>query len=198
MINVRDRLAAAGEGADRLPCLELEPEKIYAVMINEIAPAKPSDDFYGAPGAAEYQTSALALFRKAGADFAGIDDITARGIYMTNAVKKPKTGFEVEKSAIEQGVPLLASEIALFPNLKAIMLMGDVAKKAFNIISKRATGKNTIPAIPTYKLRGSEFFYKKIRILPSYIMTGRNLMIERQKLEMAAEDIAKMLDIIGR
>lgn len=197
MINVREMLAGAGDGTDRLPSLMLEPEKIHAVMINEVAPEIPTDDFYGTPGVSEYQASALALFRRAGADFASVDDITARGIYLTNAVKRAKTGYVVEKSAIERGIPLLTAEIGLFPNLKVIMLMGDVAKKAFNIITKRATDKNIIPAISTYKLRGSEFFYNKTQILPSYIMTGRNLMIEKQKLEMAAEDVAKMLEIIG-
>lgn len=197
MINVRETLARVGEGADRLPCLLLDPGKIYAVMINEVAPADPDDDFYGTPGQSEYGASALALFGKAGAGLASVDEITALGIYMTNAVKTPKTGYEVGKSAVEQGVSLLEAELELFPNLKVIMLMGDVAKKAFNIISKRATGKNAVPAVSTYKLRGSELYYRNIRVMPSYIMTGRNLLIEKSKLEMASQDVQTMLRIIG-
>ena len=77
------------------------------------------------------------------------------------------------------------------------MLMGDVAKKAFNCIAKKTTKKNVVPSVSTYKLRGSELYYGSIRILPSYIMTGGNILIERSKVQMAAEDIATMLSLIN-
>ena len=76
------------------------------------------------------------------------------------------------------------------------MLMGDVAKKAFNVITKKATKKNVVPAVPTYKLRTTEIFYNGIRVMPSYIMTGGNILIEKSKVAMATEDIATMLEII--
>ena len=56
--------------------------------------------------------------------------------------------------------------------------------------------KNIVPAISTYKLRGTELYYDNIRILPSYIMTGKNILIEKSKFAMAAEDIALMLKLI--
>lgn len=97
---------------------------------------------------------------------------------------------------IEKGVPILEHEIGLFPNLRVIMLMGDVAKKAFNMITKKKTKKNAIPSVSTYKLRNSELYYENVRIFPSYIMTGGNILIEKSKVEMAAKDIQKMLTII--
>ncbi len=76
------------------------------------------------------------------------------------------------------------------------MLMGDVAKKAFNMITKKSTKKNIIPAVSTYKLRNREIYYEGIRVMPSYIMTGKNILIEKSKAAMATEDIAAMLKII--
>ena len=76
------------------------------------------------------------------------------------------------------------------------MLMGDVAKKAFNMLTKKATRKNVVPAVATYKLRNSEIYYGNIRVLPSYIMTGKNILIEKSKFAMASEDIATMAHII--
>lgn len=76
------------------------------------------------------------------------------------------------------------------------MLMGDVAKKAFNMITKKSTKKNVISAVSTYKLRSSEIYYESIRVMPSYIMTGKNILIEKSKVTMATEDIATMLEII--
>lgn len=99
----------------------------------------------------------------------------------------------IEKSQIVDSLPYLEQELACFPNVKVVMLMGDVAKKAFNMITRKATHKNVVPAVSTYKLRHHEIFYGDIRIMPSYIMTGRNLLIEKSKFEMAAEDIAAML-----
>lgn len=119
------------------------------------------------------------------------------GIYITNAVKTPKSEYAVSKESIEESLPALEREIQLFPNLKVIMLMGDVAKKAFNIISKKASGKNAVPSISTYKLRNTEIFYKGTRIMPSYIMTGQNILIEKSKFEMASEDIATMYKLIN-
>ncbi len=76
------------------------------------------------------------------------------------------------------------------------MLMGDVAKKAFNMITKKKTKKNAVPAVSTYKLRNSEIYYEGIRVMPSYIMTGKNILIEKSKVTMAAEDVARMLALI--
>lgn len=76
------------------------------------------------------------------------------------------------------------------------MLMGDVAKKAFNMIARGRTGKNAIPSGSTYKLRRAPFHAMVLRIFPSYIMTGRNILIEKSKMTMAAEDIRAMLEFI--
>lgn len=53
-----------------------------------------------------------------------------------------------------------------------------------------------IPAVSTYKLRNSEIYYEGIRVMPSYIMTGGNILIEKSKVTMATEDIAAMLEMI--
>lgn len=175
--------------------VEIDPLTIQAIMINEVVPSDPLQDFYGAPDA-DYLKTTIPLFQKAGADVSSIQDILQMGIYITNAVKTPKTEYAIDKSSVENSLPYLETELSLFPNVKVIMLMGDVAKKAFNMIAKKATGKNVIPAVSTYKLRGSEIYYENIRVIPSYIMTGGNILIEKSKVSMAAEDIATMFQII--
>ena len=175
--------------------VEVNPEIIRAIMINEVVPPCPEDDFYGKPDAA-YMSTTIPLFRKAGIEVDSAPDILNKGIYITNAVKMPKTEYAVSKESIEENLPYLERELALFPNVRVIMLMGDVAKKAFNMISKKATGKNAVPSISTYKLRNTEILYNGIRILPSYIMTGQNILIEKYKFEMASEDIATMYRLI--
>ena len=180
----------------RLNDVNIESEKIRAIMINEIVPIDSDDDFYGKLDSA-YMSTAIPLFQKAGIEVNSIHDILNLGIYITNAVKTPKSEYAVSKESIEESLPALEREIQLFPNLKVIMLMGDVAKKAFNIISKKASGKNAVPSISTYKLRNTEIFYKGIRIMPSYIMTGQNILIEKSKFAMASEDIATMYQLIN-
>lgn len=176
--------------------IEVEPEKILAVMINEVVPANPADDFYGGPEAA-YLTTTIPLFQAAGIPVNSVQEILDKGIYITNAVKRPKSEYTIEKSSLEESVPYLERELSLFPNVKVIMLMGDVAKKCFNQIAKKNTGKPAVPAVSTYKLRNSETIYNGIRIMPSYIMTGQNLLIEKSKFQMASEDIAIMCQLIG-
>lgn len=177
--------------------VEVIPERIRAILINEVVPSNPKDDFYGSQEA-QYLTSTVALFQKAGIDVNTAKDILELGIYITNAVKTPKSGYSIEKNMIEESLPYLNKELSLFPNIKVIMLMGDVSKKAINMIAKKETGKNAIPSISTYKLRNSEIFYKGIRLMPSYIMTGKNILIEKSKFQMAFEDLSIMYDIISK
>jgi uracil-DNA glycosylase len=176
--------------------VNIDTNEIKAIMINEAVPYNPADDFYGGNALPDYLTTTLPLFARAGFHANSIDDITSAGIYITNAVKIPKSDTTVPREMIENCVPVLEHEIGLFPNLKVIMLMGDVAKKAFNMITKMKTNKNAVPSISTYKLRTSELYYENKRIFPSYIMTGGNILIEKSKVEMAADDIQKMLAII--
>ena len=175
--------------------IEIDPFTIKTVMINEVVPSDPLQDFYGASDA-DYMKTTIPLFQGAGTEVSSIQDILQMGIYITNAVKTPKTEYAIDKSSIENSLPYLEAELSLLPNLKVIMLMGDVAKKAFNMITKKSTKKNAIPAVSTYKLRNSEIYYEGIRIMPSYIMTGGNILIEKSKVAMATEDIATMLEII--
>ena len=179
----------------RLNDVNIEPETIQAIMINEVVPSCPEDDFYGKPDSA-YMSTTIPMFRKAGIEIGSVQDILNNGIYITNAVKTPKTEYAVSKESIEDSLPYLEKELALFPNVKVIMLMGDVAKKAFNMICKKATKKNAVPSISTYKLRNTEIFHKGIRIIPSYIMTGQNILIEKSKFEMASKDIETMYRLI--
>ena len=175
--------------------VNIEPETIQAIMINEVVPSCPEEDFYGKQDSA-YMSTTIPLFRKAGIEIGSVQDILNNGIYITNAVKTPKTEYAVSKESIEDSLPYLEKELALFPNVKVIMLMGDVAKKAFNMICKKATKKNAVPSISTYKLRNTEIFHKGIRIIPSYIMTGQNILIEKSKFEMASKDIETMYRLI--
>ena len=179
----------------RLNDVNIEPGTIRAIMINEVVPSCPEEDFYGKQDSA-YMSTTIPMFRKAGIEIGSVQDILNNGIYITNAVKTPKTEYAVSKESIEDSLPYLEKELALFPNVKVIMLMGDVAKKAFNMICKKATKKNAVPSISTYKLRNTEIFYNGIRIMPSYIMTGQNILIEKSKFEMASKDIETMYRLI--
>ncbi len=196
-MNIKRELEAKAGAANGiyLNNIDIDPLTIKAIMINEVVPADPSQDFYGTPDA-DYLKTTIPLLQRAGAEAASIQDILQRGIYITNAVKTPKTDYAIDKSSIENSLPYLEAELSLFPHIKVIMLMGDVAKKAFNMITKKSTKKNAVPAVSTYKLRNSEIYYKGIRVMPSYIMTGGNILIEKSKVTMATEDIAAMLEII--
>lgn len=179
-----------------LPNITIDTDSIKTIMINEVVPSNPNDDFYSLDEHANYLKTTIPLFQNAGAKVSNINDILNLGIYITNAVKLPKSEYTITRDTIQSHMPILEEEIKLFSNLKVIMLMGDVAKKSFNMITKKHTKKNAVPSISTYKLRNSELYYDNLRIFPSYIMTGGNLLIEKSKFEMASEDIQKMIELI--
>lgn len=205
MVNLRGTLESSvtqAFGADAatilayLPDRAIDPQAIRAVMINEVVAGTPENDFYSVSPSSAYMETTLPLFHKAGVQVSGIWDIVRLGVYITNAVKLPKAETTISTETIGRFAPLLAEELDLFPNLQAIMLMGDVAKKAFNMIAKARTGKNAVPSTPTYRLRHCETYFGAIRIFPAYIMTGKNILIEKSKVEMSAEDIGRMLTLL--
>ncbi len=180
----------------QLPDCEIDTGKIKVIMISEVPPQNPDDGFYSSAIQSQYLKSVLGLFEKANVNVKSMREILDLGIYITTAVKTPKTGYAVETDVIKKHLPILEAEISLFPNLKVIMLMGDVAKKAVNMIVKSKTKKNVIPSESTYKIRKNEYYWHNIRVFPSYIITGGNILIEKSKCEMVADDIGRMMEII--
>jgi uracil-DNA glycosylase len=178
-----------------VPDIEIEPENVSVVMISEAAPASPDDHYY-AGGNSLFQQTTVQAFNDAGADVSSINDILDMGVYLTTAVKCGKTGYGIQTGTIKECSLILEKEIALFPNIKVFMLMGDVAIKAVNDIARRAGEKRVIPAGSTYKIRGQEYFFRGRRAFPSYLQAGPSFFIEKSKRRMIAEDIAAALSLV--
>jgi uracil-DNA glycosylase len=81
--------------------------------------------------------------------------------------------------------------------VEAYLLMGDVAIKAINYISKRNSQGRAIPAGSTYKIRGGEYAFRGKRAFPSYLQVGPSFGIEKSKQKMIAEDIASAMKLLG-
>ena len=180
----------------QFPNCEIDPNKIKVIMISEVPSQNPEDGFYSKAIDSDYMLTTRSLFADAGVPVKNIDDILCKGIYITTAIKSPKIGYKVDTAVIKAHLPLLEAELMLFPNLKVIMLMGDVAKKSVNLIVKSKTKKNVIPSESTYKIRHNEYYWDSIRVFPSYIMTGGNILIEKSKCDMISDDIRRMMDIL--
>ncbi len=178
-----------------LPGIEITLAKISVIMIAEAAPANPSDYFY-APGNPLYLQTTLLAFNDAGVAVKSIQDILDLGVYITTAVKCGKTNYGIQSSTIDECSHILEKELELFPNLQAYLLMGDVAIKAINSISKRMDKKRVIPSGSTYKIRGSEYFFRDGRAFPSYLQAGPSFFIEKSKRRMIAQDIASAMSIL--
>ena len=77
------------------------------------------------------------------------------------------------------------------------MLMGDVAIRALNYIAQRTGENRVIPAGSTYKTRGQKYFFRGMRVFPSYLQAGPSFFIEKSKQRMVAEDIAAALRLVS-
>ncbi len=75
--------------------IDIDPLTIRAVMINEVVPSDPLQDFYGSSDA-DYLKTTIPLLQGAGAEVVSIQDILKKGIYITNAVKTPKTDYAID------------------------------------------------------------------------------------------------------
>jgi len=175
-----------------VPGMELDPAAVSIVMISEAAPAD-RDDYYYANGDPLFLRTTLQAFNDAGANVASLQDILDLGVYMTTATKCGKIGYGIKAAPIKECSLLLEKELALFPAVEVLMLMGDVAIRAINYIARRAGEPRAIPARSTYKIRGEEYFFQGKRAFPSYLQAGPSFFIEKSKRRMIAEDIAAAL-----
>jgi uracil-DNA glycosylase len=117
-------------------------------------------------------------------------------VYLTSAVKCGKTAYGIKADTIKECSFILEKEIALFPNVKVYLLMGDVAIKALNYIALRTGAGRVVPSGSTYKLRGREYRFRGSRVFPSYLQVGPSFGIEKSKRRMIAEDIASALRLL--
>jgi uracil-DNA glycosylase len=178
-----------------IPDIDVKPEAVSIVMISEAAPANPGDYYY-AGGTSLFQQTTVQAFKDAGAQVSSIQDIVALGVYLTTAVKCGKTGYGIKSGTIDECSRILEKELALFPNVKVYMLMGDVSIKAINAIARRAGEKRVIPAGSTYKIRGQPYLFRGARAFPSYLQAGPSFFIEKSKRKVIAEDIAAALSLV--
>ena len=179
-----------------VPDIEVDPETFRLFLISETAPTDLQDGYY-AGAEALFARTTLQAFSQAGVKANNIQDLLKMGIYFTTAVKCGKYGYAVATDTVRNCSLLLENELALFPNVRAILLMGDVAIKALNAIAKRQGESRVIPAGSTYKIRGGNFTYRGKRVFPSYLQAGPSYGIEKSKQRMIAEDIAEAMKITG-
>lgn len=177
-----------------VPDIEVQPDQVKIVLISEAAPADPADYYYAA-GNPLFQQTTVQAFHDAGAAVGSVQDILDLGVYLTTAVKCGKTGYGIQTATVVECSHILEQELDLFPNVRAYLLMGDVAIKAVNAIARRAGQPRAIPAGSTYKLRGPAYFFRGQRAFPSYLQAGPSFFIEKSKRQMIAEDIAAALSL---
>jgi len=180
-----------------IPGIDVKPDEISIVMVSEAAPANP-DDYYYAGGDSLFQQTTVQAFNDAGAVVSSIQDIINLGVYLTTAVKCGKIEYGIKTSTIKECSLILEKELALFPDVKVFMLMGDAAIKVVNDIAMRTGEGRVIPAGSTYKIRGQEYLFRGRRAFPSYLQAGPSFFIEKSKRRMIAEDIAAALNLAGK
>ena len=182
-----DTLQCADVAHERytVPSGSMNPDEVTILMVAEAVPPDPAD-----------WLSTVEAFRDAGEEVESLGDVRALGVYLTTALKCGKTGYAVSRGSIEACSHLLEQELDLFPLACVLMLMGDTAIKAVNAIAKRNREPRPVPAGATYRIRGGNYRFRGMRVIPSYLHVGPAFFIEKSKRRMIAEDIAAALGYV--
>ncbi|MEW5826110.1 MAG: uracil-DNA glycosylase family protein [Candidatus Bipolaricaulota bacterium] len=180
-----------------VPDVDISPASVRMVLVSEAAAPRAEDGYY-ASDAGLFAKTTLQAFRDAGTQVNGIRELMRSGVYLTTAVKCAKTAYGLVTPTVHTCSRLLQRELDLFPRLRALLLMGDVAIKAVNHIARCAGEPRVIPPGSTFRLRGSAYFWRGVRVFPSYVQAGPSFFIETSKRRMIAEDIATALALIDR
>lgn len=177
------------------PDLPARRDHIRVIMVSAAPPAE--DGHLSATDDPFARAETLEAFRSAGFDVHSHDDIKRLGVYVTTAVKCPKIGFGLKSETVEACSHLLEAELAMFPNLRSILLMGNTAIRALNAVAVRQIGEPVIPAGSAYKVKGHEYQFGQISLFPSYPASGRNLSVEGNQQDVIAVDIRNAIEVAG-
>lgn len=180
-----------------VPGIRTDPKAISIAMVSEAAPPETGDHYY-AGGKSLFAETTVQAFRDAGADVSSVKDILELGVYLTTAVKCGKAGHGINADTIKECSLILEQELALFPNLQAVMPMGGVAIKAINHIATRAGMGKVVPAGSAEDVRGRCYCLRGTQVFPSLLQTGRDFLSDKRKRELVAEDVAGTLKLFGR
>ena len=143
-----------------IPDVEIEPEKIRAIMISEAPPKDAGHYFYAGRNPFFMQTT-IQAFNDAGIEDSSVNGVLERRVYVTTEIKCAKTVYSILPETIGNCCfCILEKEIELFLRIKIILLMGDTAIRAMNYIAKKNADKRLIPSGSTYKIRKNNYFYK--------------------------------------
>ncbi len=102
------------------PTYEIMPSTIKMVMINEVVAITPQEDFY-TPESGYFTTVARQL-ALAGLSASSGEVLLNHGIYLTSALKLPKTQITATPAEIILWSPIVEWELELFANIKVISL----------------------------------------------------------------------------
>ena len=165
------------------------------ILISEALPQNIGDYFDG-KNEPKFIKNSNTIFNSLGYSFKTYKDYLSNGIYLTTAIKCVKKDYLVSSETIKNCSINLEKELDYFPNISAIMLMGDFAIKAINYIWKRKYNEKIIPTGSTYKIRGGKYESNGIRFFPSYTQTGDSFGLEKSKVEMIKEDVKIAMNLI--
>ncbi len=178
-----------------VPGVEINPELISVILVSEAAPST-KGHYYYEPGSPLFAQTTMQAFQDAGFHVSSVDELLDVGVYLTTAVKCSKTGYGLQSRTVQECSHLLEAEINMFRHAHALLLMGDVAIKAINYIARRRGEGRVLPAGSTYRIRGGEYYFRHMRVFPSYLQAGPSYFIEKSKRTMISEDIAAALALV--
>lgn len=192
-MNIKEELSKTFAGlCDGMMGIEFDPNLIQTVFVNETVPGEANEDFYG-DQEGSYALSIRRLFEGTPNAAFTPTQLLNQGIYFTNVMKNVKLQSIVNREDLLPYVEVLKEELSYFPSCARLFLMGDVAIQAYTMLNRMEGKKRVIPAGSTYKLRKQTYFDGYLQVIPSYIMTGKNLSIEKSKLGMIQEDVERIL-----
>ena len=175
--------------------LPVRRDQIRVIMVSAAPPSAAADATKQEDPFARAET--VEAFRSAGFNVRDHEDIRRLGVYVTTAVKCPKVGFGLRPETVEACSRLLEEELAMFPNIKSILLMGNTAIRAINAIAVRQLGAPAVPTGSAYKVKGHDYQFGEISLFPSYPETGRNLSLDGNQQDVIAVDIRNAIEVAG-
>ncbi len=144
-----------------------------------------------------FESNLIYAFFETGIKIGTINNLGKLGIKIVYVFDNKLNGGKLNAKTVEKNSLELEKKLKKIKDTEVIILMGDTAIKAINYVGKRRLGQKVIPSGSTYKIRNGQYYLGKIRLLPSYLPTGRNFVIEKSKQKMVIEDLKLAISLVS-
>jgi|GEM_PF-5013987 len=171
----------------------VDPAGVRVLILTDACPEDAREHFTASDPDTPAWQNTQQLFAAAGLQVGCYQDLLEHGIAMETCLDglRPR---RLSPFHLSSGAARIEAMLGRFPNLKALMLMGEVAIRCFHHLTRpRWSSRRQRSSEHEYQIRGVESFLGPVQVFPSYLHTAAGFLQERARCRTVIEQLETVM-----